>query len=157
MAGGIWVVNDLLQIIGGICELADLVTTVVGKKSEIEAEYPLSIIAIRSRATGPALAALDGWTWTTVRNAPDMTIFADDGIKDGSDLAGIWEATPGALRISTSTWTEFHLIEGQLTITPDDGSAVTYVPGDSFTLEPGFNGLWETEVRVQLAFSLTFL
>jgi len=47
-----------------------------------------------------------------------------------------------------------HLIEGQITITPDGGTSVTMHPGDAFAVEPGFKGNWTIEKPVRKHFCI---
>ena len=62
---------------------------------------------------------------------------------EGGLYAGIWEATPGAWRISYDEWEFCHILAGVSVITEDDGEARTVKAGDSFVLRPGFKGIWE--------------
>jgi len=63
--------------------------------------------------------------------------------KPGGLYAGIWEATPGKWRIHYDEWEFCHILSGVSVIAEDGGEARTVRAGDSFLLEPGFNGTWE--------------
>lgn len=62
---------------------------------------------------------------------------------EGGLYAGIWEATPGAWRISYDEWEFCHILAGVSVITEDHGEARRVKTGDSFVLRPGFKGIWE--------------
>ena len=47
-----------------------------------------------------------------------------------------------------------HLIEGRITITPDNGDPVTLNPGDAFVVEPSFTGTWTIEAPVRKHFAI---
>jgi uncharacterized cupin superfamily protein len=45
-----------------------------------------------------------------------------------------------------------HLIDGQITITPDGGTPNQVGPGDAFVIEKGFEGTWKIEKKVRKHF-----
>lgn len=57
--------------------------------------------------------------------------------------AGEWEATVGAWRIAYSEWEYIRVLSGHCIVHGDDGSRVEAGPGESFTIESGFTGIWE--------------
>jgi uncharacterized cupin superfamily protein len=63
--------------------------------------------------------------------------------QDGSLAAGQWEASVGKWRIAYTEWEYVVMIFGRCIITGDDGTEIHAGPGESFVLEPGFNGTWE--------------
>jgi len=69
-------------------------------------------------------------------------------------ISGIWAATPGTWHASYKFYEFVHLIEGQITIIPDGGAAVTLRPGDGFVVEPGFQGTWTIETPVRKHFCI---
>lgn len=56
---------------------------------------------------------------------------------------GIWQSTPGKWRIAYDEWEYCRILEGVSVITEDGGEAKTVRAGDSFMLQPGFEGTWE--------------
>ena len=56
---------------------------------------------------------------------------------------GIWQSTPGKWRISYDEWEFCHILSGRSVITDAEGNARTVTAGDSFVLQPGFEGTWE--------------
>ena len=64
---------------------------------------------------------------------------------DGNEktFAGVWEATPGAWRISYDEWEFCHIIAGVSILTRDGGMPHRLSAGDCFVIEPGFTGIWE--------------
>ncbi len=69
------------------------------------------------------------WTW----NAEER-----DGI-----YAGVWEASPGAWRVSYDEWEFCHILSGVSVLTEDGGVPRTLRAGDAFVIRPGFTGVWE--------------
>ena len=55
---------------------------------------------------------------------------------------GIWQSTPGKWRIAYDEWEFCHILEGVSIITDDGGEPRTVTAGDSFVLQPGFEGAW---------------
>ncbi|WP_051340884.1 cupin domain-containing protein [Azospirillum halopraeferens] len=62
---------------------------------------------------------------------------------DGKRFAGVWSCTPGVWRIRYDEWEHCRITEGTSVITHTDGRSWTVRAGDSFVLEPGFEGTWE--------------
>jgi len=111
-------------------------------------------VVFRFPAPGPEpiTADLDGWK--KVEGNPTMKTWVQHTSKDGSVISGTWEATPGTYHATYGAYEFVHLIDGQITITPDGGSAVTLKPGDAFTVEPGFAGTWKIEKPVRKHFCI---
>ncbi len=42
-----------------------------------------------------------------------------------------------------------HILEGQVRLTDEDGTARVFGPGDSFTITRGFRGTWENLTHVR--------
>ena len=60
--------------------------------------------------------------------------------------AGTWQAEAGAYRIALAETKHefFHILSGQVAVSQPDGSAtVTYGPGDTGVIPPGFKGIFE--------------
>jgi uncharacterized protein len=85
----------------------------------------------------------------TSRPDPDKVVSGDPvhttwNLEDRDGLyCGIWQSTPGAWRVSYTEWEYCRIIEGHSIIISDDGSVLTVFAGDSFTIRPGFTGVWE--------------
>ena len=63
--------------------------------------------------------------------------------QDGGMTAGIFEATTGTVRIHFPFTEHATILEGEVTITDEDGRAHTYRPGDSYLIHQGQVVLWE--------------
>ena len=100
----------------------------------------------------PIIADLDGWR--KVDGNPTMKTWVQHTSKDGSVISGTWEATPGTYHATYGAYEFVHLIDGQMTITPDGGTSVTMKPGDAFIVEPGFAGTWKIEKPVRKHFCI---
>src|SRR5262249_9082042 len=61
---------------------------------------------------------------------------------DGKTYGGIWEATPGAWRVSYDEWESCTLLSGHSVVTPEGGRPIELRAGDTLILEPGFTGVW---------------
>jgi uncharacterized cupin superfamily protein len=57
-------------------------------------------------------------------------------------FAGEWSASVGAWRVRYDEWEFCHMLEGVCELTPEGGLTETYKAGDSFVIEPGFEGVW---------------
>ena len=57
-------------------------------------------------------------------------------------FVGEWAADVGAWRVKYEEWEFCHLLEGVCELTPDGGEAQRFHAGDSFIIEPGFEGVW---------------
>jgi uncharacterized cupin superfamily protein len=76
--------------------------------------------------------------------------------RDGTFSVGVWEAQPYAERIDSYVGDEFcYVIRGQVTLTGTDGSAQTFVQGDSFTMEAGWAGEWRVDKPFMKYFALS--
>lgn len=100
----------------------------------------------------PLLTDLDGWT--KIEGTPTMKTWVQHTSLDGSVISGTWEATLGTWHAAYKFYEFVHLIEGQITITPDGSPAVTLRAGDAFVVEPGFNGTWKIEAPVKKHFCI---
>ncbi len=100
----------------------------------------------------PLTADLAGWVKR--EGNPTMRYWVQHTSLDGSMIAGTWEATTGTWHATYALYEFVHLIEGQITITPDGGTPVTYGPGDAFVVEPTFRGTWTIEQPVRKHFAI---
>ncbi len=100
----------------------------------------------------PIETDLDGWT--KVEGHPTMKTWIEYTSEDGSMISGWWAATPGTYRATYSAIELVHMIAGEITITPDGGSAVHIGPGDAFVVEKDFVGTWKIEQEVFKHFSI---
>ena len=114
----------------------------------------MSDMVFRFPAPGPTplLTDLDGWT--KVEGNPTMKTWVQHTTLDGSVISGTWEATVGTWATVYKFYEFVHLIEGQITITPDGGTPVTMTAGDAFAVEAGFSGTWKIEAPVKKHFCI---
>lgn len=114
----------------------------------------MSDMVFRFPAPGPEplLTDLEGWIKT--EGNPTMKTWVQHSSADGSVISGTWHATPGTWHASYKFYEFVHLIEGQITITPDGDAPVTLRPGDAFVVEPGFKGTWKIEQPVRKHFCI---
>jgi uncharacterized cupin superfamily protein len=63
--------------------------------------------------------------------------------QDGGMTAGIFEATTGTVRIHFPFTEHATILDGEVTITDEEGRAHTYRPGDSYLIRQGQVVLWE--------------
>ena len=111
-------------------------------------------IVYRFPAPGPEPITGDLDGWKKVEGNPTMKTWVQHTSNDGSVISGTWEATPGTYHATYGAYEFVHLIDGQITITPDGGTSVTVKPGDAFTVEPGFKGTWKIEKPVRKHFCI---
>lgn len=98
----------------------------------------------------PSTDDLDGWVVT--EGAPRMKTWALHTSAAGDMVSGIWECTVGSYHATYTAYEYVVLIAGRITITPDGGTPVTVVAGDSFVVEPTFKGTWKIEENVRKHF-----
>lgn len=98
----------------------------------------------------PSTATLDGWVVT--EGSPTMKTWVQHTSSDESMISGTWEATPGSYHATYSAYEFVHMIEGEITITPDGGTPVHVGPGDAFVIEADFKGTWKIEKAVRKHF-----
>jgi uncharacterized cupin superfamily protein len=64
--------------------------------------------------------------------------------EEGRLSCGIWECTPGKVKIDYTEWEFCHFIEGEAVLTNESGQSWRLRKGDGFIIPPGFKGTWET-------------
>lgn len=69
--------------------------------------------------------------------------------EDDRLYCGIWECSPGKVKVDYSEWEFCHFIEGKAVLTNEEGETWTLKAGDGFIIPPGFKGTWETVDRVK--------
>ena len=69
--------------------------------------------------------------------------------EDGRLFCGIWESTPGKVRIDYDEWEFCHFIKGKAVLTNEAGKRWTVKTGDAFIIPAGFKGTWETVETVR--------
>lgn len=114
----------------------------------------MSDMVFRFPAPGPEPLTSDLEGWTKVEGNPTMKTWIQHTSIDGSVISGTWEATLGTWHAAYKFYEFVHLIEGQITITPEGGASVTMGPGDGFVVEPGFKGTWKIEKPVKKHFCI---
>ncbi len=63
---------------------------------------------------------------------------------------GIWEATPGKVRISYDEWEFCHIISGEVVLKAEGSrKGHRFKKGDAFIIPAGFKGTWETVKKVR--------
>jgi uncharacterized cupin superfamily protein len=64
--------------------------------------------------------------------------------EDGRLYCGIWECTPGKVKVDYAEWEFCHFLEGEAVLTSESGESWRLRKGDGFIIPPGFKGTWET-------------
>ena len=77
----------------------------------------------------------------------------------GQFCAGVWQGEPGAWRVRYAIGEEEFcvLLEGEATLTGDDGRSVRLHAGDAFVVPGGFEGIWENHTRVRKHYAIMTL
>ena len=104
------------------------------------------------RAAPPIESDLDGWT--KIEGHPTMKTWVEYTSEDGSMISGWWSATPGTYHATYAAPEFVHMIDGQITITPDGGQSVTVAAGDAFVVEADFKGTWKIKKEVFKHFTI---
>jgi uncharacterized cupin superfamily protein len=83
---------------------------------------------------------------------PKQTGRIDWGNAEGPMATGVWECTPGKVRL-VNPFSEFCTVtEGQVTVTDGDGKQTTFGPGDSFFIAQGETSTWDIHEAFQKIF-----
>jgi uncharacterized cupin superfamily protein len=64
----------------------------------------------------------------------------------GQFFAGRWSSTRGKWRVRYTENELCVLMAGRVTLTSDDGTALSFAAGDAFVIPAGFSGTWEVVV-----------
>jgi uncharacterized protein len=63
---------------------------------------------------------------------------------------GVWESTPGKVRLKYDEWEFCHIISGEVVLKADGArKAHRFKKGDAFIIPAGFVGTWETVKKVR--------
>lgn len=68
---------------------------------------------------------------------------------DGRLFSGIWESTPGTVKVDYVEWEFCHFIQGEAVLTREDGKKWRLKRGDAFIIPAGFKGTWQTVRKVK--------
>lgn len=89
---------------------------------------------------------LSGQPTATTRN-----FYAD---ANNQFFSGVWESTIGKWSINYTEHEFVHMLEGKAILTASDGTAETFVAGDSFVVPAGFSGTWESIEPVKKLYAI---
>lgn len=83
---------------------------------------------------------------------PQQSGRIDWGHIEGPAAAGVWESTPGKIRLINPFSEYCTVTAGRVTITDGDNKQATFAPGDSFFLAQGEASTWEIHEPFQKTF-----
>lgn len=69
--------------------------------------------------------------------------------EDDRLYCGIWESTPGKVKVDYKEWEFCHFISGEAILTNEEGKSWRVKEGDGFIIPAGFKGTWETVKKVR--------
>lgn len=78
-----------------------------------------------------------------VSGAPRFRTWTFEETPDSKVFAGVWESTPGTWRISYDEWEFCSILSGVSVVTRDGDVPRRVAAGDTFVIQPGFEGTWE--------------
>ncbi len=107
---------------------------------------PATVTKFGLKTATPIETDLEGWK--KIDGNPTMKTWVEYTSEDGSAISGWWSATPGTYYAVYAAPEFVHLIEGEITITPDGGRPVKVGAGDAFVIEADFKGTWVIEKEV---------
>ena len=89
------------------------------------------------------LESLGKIDWITVEHGGQSN--SETIIFEGENIVSVWDSSPARLVFDTpSAYDEFVVVlKGELILTDNAGSAVTYKAGEMFMLKKGFLGTWD--------------
>jgi uncharacterized protein len=94
--------------------------------------------------------------WGPLEEATDHEMAAH-GIQlceDGDMSAGVWQCAPGPSRWKLETNEVIYLVEGRMTVTPDDGEPAEIGVGDIAVFPVGWKGTWDIHETVRKVYSI---
>jgi uncharacterized cupin superfamily protein len=104
-----------------------------------------SIIVVRSEGEGaPAAEPGEASAEALLAGEYKTRTFNHWTGEDGRLHCGIWECTPGKVKVDYTEWEFCHLIEGEAVLTNEQGQSWRLKKGDGFIIPEGFKGTWET-------------
>jgi uncharacterized protein len=82
--------------------------------------------------------------------------FVRNGYTDatGRFFGGLWRSSVGAWRVSYTENELCTLTAGRVRVSDDAGRSWTFVPGDTFVMPAGFEGLWEVLQPAQKVYAI---
>ncbi len=113
---------------------------------------PATVTKFGVKTATPIESDLEGWK--KIDGNPTMKTWVEYTSEDGSMISGWWAATPGTYHATYAAPEFVHMIEGEITITPDGGQPVKIGPGDAFVVEADFKGTWVIEKDVFKHFTI---
>jgi uncharacterized protein len=70
--------------------------------------------------------------------------------EDNRLYCGIWESSPGKVKVAYDEWEFCHIIAGELILKADGArKSHRFKKGDAFMIPAGFKGTWETVKKVR--------
>ncbi|MFZ6044534.1 cupin domain-containing protein [Pseudomonas sp. CR3202] len=86
----------------------------------------------------------------------DTTAWIPFKSSDANVISGIWASEPFSKKKFHPDEMEFcYIIEGRVKISDVDGNSSVFSAGEAFVVEPGFDGVWESETPVRKFFVIT--
>lgn len=73
---------------------------------------------------------------------------------DGRFFCGFWSSEPGEWRVDYSEHELCQLLEGEVVLTAEDGTAERFRPGEAFVIPAGFKGSWRSVGRVRKLYAV---
>ena len=87
-----------------------------------------------------------------LEGSPQQAGRIDWGNIEGPLAAGVWECTPGKVRL-VNPFSEYCTVTtGRVTVTDGDGNQTTFGPGDSFFIAQGETSTWDIHEPFQKTF-----
>jgi len=84
--------------------------------------------------------------------SPQQSGRIDWGNAGGPVAAGVWECSPGKVRLINPFSEYCTVIKGRVTVTDGEGKQTTFGPGDSFFIAQGEASTWEIHEAFQKSF-----
>lgn len=113
-----------------------------------------------ARYVKPLIATSDQ-PWTTSPTSQEI-LLSGSGITsawipfkatDSTVISGMWESDAFSKKKAHPDEMEFcYLIEGRVKLTDAQGNSSVFNAGEAFVVEPGFDGIWESETPVRKYF-----
>lgn len=81
--------------------------------------------------------------WTLISGAPVFENKRYYSNPEKTRIAGKTKCTPATFKVSYNVWELSYLKVGKVRITHESGEVYDFEAGDTWILEPGFEGTWE--------------
>lgn len=140
--------------------------TAVQIEATVDSEWAFCVATLATSVDKPGVAALDAQTHLSPSAPPDASVLigpepqcrTNNLFEDSASTLriGVWDSTPYQRSARPHKVHELmHLIEGEVTLSVDNGATVRVRPGDTVFVPQGTRCAWESTVYVRKYYAVS--